>query len=204
MASPNTNATSSIWSRNISRLTLIDPASAPTEQRALFDALQSKHGTIPALYRVYANSPSAFGAILALESAAEGSSLSPLTRERIALALAQLSSCGYCLNAHTNAGRALGLTGNEMLANRGGTSEDARAAVAVGLATTLARHVGTINGDELKPARQAGYSDGELVEIILQVGLNLLDNILAKAADLENDPTDAPQGTQATRSANRS
>lgn len=171
----------------MSRITVIDHHNANAEQRALLDAIQGQLGMVPNFLKVFANSPVALQAFLGLHGVANAGSLSPQTRERIALALAQQSSCEYCLSAHTAIGRKSGLSTEEIAANRAGSSEDAKAAVAVKLARSLAEHKGEITTAELLEAREAGYSDADIVEIITHVGMNLLTNILGKASRVEID-----------------
>jgi alkylhydroperoxidase family enzyme len=80
-----------------------------------------------------------------------------------------------------------GLSDGEMAHNRAGHSADAKAAVAVKLARSLAEHKGEVTTDELTEAREAGYSDADIVEIITHVGMNLLTNILGKASRVAID-----------------
>lgn len=171
----------------MSRITVIEQSNANAEQKALLDAIQSQLGMVPNFLKVFANSPAALKAFLGLFGIANEGSLSSATRERIALALAQQNSCEYCLSAHTAFGRKAGLSGNEMAANRAGSSEDAKAAVAVKLARSLAAHTGEITTAELIEARAAGYTDADIVEIITHVGMNLLTNLVGKASRVEID-----------------
>lgn len=171
----------------MSRINVVEFATANAEQKALMDAIHSQLGMVPNFLKVFANSPVALKAFLGLHGVANEGHLSPLTRERIALALAQQNSCEYCLSAHTAIGRKTGLSNEEMAANRNGSSEDAKAAVAVKLARSLAAHNGEITTGELVEARQAGYTDAEIVEIITHVGMNVLTNILGKASRVEID-----------------
>lgn len=171
----------------MSRITIIDHHNANTEQKALLDAIKTQLGMVPNFLKVFANSPVALKAFLGLHGVANDGSLSALTRERIALALAQQNACEYCLSAHTAIGRKTGLTTNEMAANRAGTSDDAKAAVAVKLARSLSEHRGEITTAELLQARDAGYTDADIVEIITHVGLNLLTNIIGKAGRIDID-----------------
>lgn len=143
----------------MSRITLIDHNNANAEQKALRDAIKSQLGMLPNFLKVFANSPVALKAFLGLHGVANEGTLSALTRERIALALAQQNACEYCLSAHTAIGRKTGLTSSEMSANRLGSSEDAKAAVAVKLARSLSEHRGEITTAELIEARNAGYTD---------------------------------------------
>ncbi len=171
----------------MSRINVIDQHNANAEQKALLDAIQGQLGMVPNFLKVFANSPAALQAFLGLHGVANAGSLSPQTRERIALALAQQNTCEYCLSAHTAIGRKAGLTGDEIAAARAGSSEDAKAAVAVKLARSLVEHKGDITTAELIEAREAGYSDADIVEIITHVGMNLLTNILGKASRVDID-----------------
>lgn len=171
----------------MSRIHVVTNETASAEQQALLDAIQAKLGMVPNFLKVLANSPSALRAFLGLHGIAGEGSLDLQTRERIAVALAQQNSCEYCLSAHTAIGRGAGLSGDEMDANRAGSSQDAKAAVAVRFARSLVEHKGEVTTAELLEVRNAGYSDADIVEIITHVGMNILTNILGKASRIEID-----------------
>lgn len=171
----------------MSRLDVVTHEIANAEQKALLDAIQAQLGMVPNFLRVLANSPAALKAFLGLHGVASAGSLDPQTRERIALSLAQKNSCEYCLSAHTAIGRKAGLSGTEMDANRAGSSQDAKAAVAVKFARALVEHKGEVTTAEILEVRNAGYSDADIVEIITHVGMNLLTNILGKASRVDID-----------------
>ncbi|MGZ8226784.1 MAG: carboxymuconolactone decarboxylase family protein [Methylococcaceae bacterium] len=171
----------------MSRINIVTSETATPEQQALFDAIQAQIGMVPNFLKVFANSPAALRAFLGLNGIAGEGSLDPQTRERIALGLAQQNSCEYCLSAHTAIGRKAGLTNAEIEANRAGTSQDAKASVAVKLARSLVENMGEVTTAELIEARAAGYSDAEIVEIITHVGMNILTNMIGKASRLEID-----------------
>ena len=84
-------------------------------------------------------------------------------------------------------GRKTGLTGNEMMAARSGTSEDAMAAEAVRFALNLVEKMGEVDTEELLALRNVGYSDAAIVEVITHVGMNFLTNILGKVSRVEID-----------------
>lgn len=126
-------------------------------------------------------------AFLGLHEIAGSGTLDPQTRERIALVVAEGNACEYCVSAHTAMGRKAGLSGAEIQVNRSGTSQDARAAVAVVFAKALNTNLGDVTQSEFDAVRAAGYSDGEIVEIITHVGMNTLTNLLGKAAQVDID-----------------
>lgn len=171
----------------MSRITPVSNESANSEQRNLLNAIQSQLGMIPNFLRVFAQSPDALRAFLGLHHIANHGSLDAATRERIALALAQQNECQYCLSAHTAIGRKAGLNGAEIEANRAGTSQDAKAAVAVKFARALVEHKGEVTNAELQAMRDAGFSESDIVETITHVGMNIMTNILGKASRVSID-----------------
>lgn len=171
----------------MSRITTITNESANPEQKILLDAIQLQLGMVPNFVKIFANSPAALRAFLGLYGIANEGSLEPQTRERIALAIAQQNSCEYCVSVHTAFGHNAGLSGDEITANRTGTSQDAKAALAVKLARSLAENTGEITTAELVEARNAGYTDADIVEIITHVGLNIITNMIGKASRVEID-----------------
>ena len=171
----------------MSRINTVTKETANVEQQALFDAIQAKLGVVPNFLKILANSPAALRAFLGLHSIANEGSLEPKTRERIALAVAQQNSCEYCVSAHTAIGRKAGLDNAEIQANRTGSSQDAKAAVAVKFARSLVDNMGEVTTAELTEVRNAGYNDAEIVEIITHVAMNIFTNIIGKASQVDID-----------------
>lgn len=171
----------------MSRINVVDPKTTTGAARTLLDAVQSQLGVTPNLFRVLANSPKALEGFLGLYGAAGGFALDEATRERVALVVAESNACQYCVSAHTAIGRGAGLSNEEMLLNRNGSSSDVRAGAAVALAKALNESVGGITTAELDAARAAGLSDREIVEIIAVVVLNIFTNIINKASQVEID-----------------
>ncbi|MDG1437930.1 MAG: peroxidase-related enzyme [Emcibacteraceae bacterium] len=171
----------------MSRINMVTDATATNEQNELFDAINDKLGMVPNFLKVLANSPAALRAFLGLHSISSEGSLDDATKERIALALAEQNACEYCVSAHSAIGRKVGLSSAEIEANREGTSQDAKAAIAVKFAKSLAENNGAVSTTELLEVRNAGYSDEDIVEIITHVGLNTLSNIIGKASRVEID-----------------
>lgn len=171
----------------MSRINLVTPEQANDEQTELYQAIQGQLGMVPNFLKIFANSPAALRAFLGLHGIANSGSLDPQTRERIALGLAEQNACEYCVSAHSAIGRKAGLSNEEIEANRAGSSQDAKAAVAVKFARSLAEHNGEVSTSELLEIRNAGYDDAQIVEIITHVGMNVLTNILGKASRVEID-----------------
>ncbi|WP_281806095.1 carboxymuconolactone decarboxylase family protein [Methylocystis echinoides] len=171
----------------MARIAVIDPNSATGEAKALLDAVQASLGAVPNFIRVLANSPAALKAFLGVHHIAGAGLLDPKTRERIALAVAEQNACQYCVSAHTAIGRKAGLDSQEMLANRVGRSSDAKAEAALAFARALVEHSGQVSKAEFDAVRSAGHSDGEIVEIITHVAMNIFTNLLGKSTRIEID-----------------
>ena len=167
---------------------------APAAAQPLLQAVQKQLGSVPNLFRVVANSPSALEGYLALSGALGKGRLDARTRERIALAVAEVNGCGYCLAAHSYLGSKLArLDEDEILANRKGRSGEPRADAAVRFAVVVARQRGHVGADAIGSLRAAGYDDGEIVEIVVHVALNTLTNYVNEVAGTAIDfPAVAP------------
>jgi uncharacterized peroxidase-related enzyme len=171
----------------MARIAVIDPKTATGEAKELLDAVQASLGAVPNFIRALANSPAALNAFLGIHAIAGAGFLDPKTRERIALAVAEQNACQYCVSAHTAIGRKAGLDSQEMLANRKGRSSDAKAEAALAFAHALVEHAGQVSKAEFDAVRTAGHSDGEIVEIITHVAMNIFTNLLGKATQIEID-----------------
>lgn len=161
------------------------PASIEAAPTASQDALRAVHGqlgSVPNMFRLIANSPAALTGYLGLNGALGKGSLDVKTRNRIAIAVAQLNGCSYCLSAHTYLGKNLAkLDDAELAANREGGSRDAKADAALRFATKLVQRRGKVDADDVERVIAAGYDHAQVVEIVTHVALNTLTNYVNEA-----------------------
>lgn len=163
-------------------------ANAPAAAQPLLEAVKKQLGSAPNLFRLVANSPAALEGYLGLSGALGKGGLSASTRERIALAVSQVNACGYCLAAHTYIGKnMLKLDDAEIAANRSGGSSDAKAEAALRFAVQVTEQRGHVSDEEVRAVKSAGYSDADIVEIVLHVALNTLTNYVNEVARTEVD-----------------
>jgi len=161
---------------------------APQAAHALLNGVKAQLGSVPNLFRVLATSPAALGGYLGLNGALAKGALDARTRERIALAVAEVNGCGYCLAAHTFIGTNLAkLDAAEIAANRAGRSNDAKADAAVRFAVAVTQARGHVGDEALATVRAAGWSDAEILEITVHVALNTLTNYVNEVAGTEVD-----------------
>jgi AhpD family alkylhydroperoxidase len=108
-------------------------------------------------------------------------------REQIALAVAENNLCDYCLSAHTFLGKHAGLSDADAARARKGRAADLKADAAVRFAQSLLESHGHASDAELAAARQAGFSDGEIVEVVAIMALNVFTNYLNRVAETDID-----------------
>ena len=163
-------------------------ADAPPTSRPLLEAVNKQLGVVPNLFRLVANSPAALEGYLGMSGALGKGALPAATRERIALAVAQVNGCGYCLSAHTYLATHMArLDATEILANRHGGSTDPKADAAVRFAVQVAQQRGHVSADEVRDVKLAGHDDAQVVEIVQHVALNTWTNYINEVAQTEID-----------------
>jgi uncharacterized peroxidase-related enzyme len=172
-------------------------AASPAASQPLLEAVNKQLGSVPNLFRLVATSPAALEGYLAMSGALAKGALPAPTRERIALAVAEVNGCNYCLAAHTYLGKNLAkLSDDEIAANRAGRSTDAKADAAVRFAVQVARARGHVGEPALQAVRAAGYTDAQVIEIVMHVALNTWTNYLNEVAATDIDfPEVAPLET---------
>jgi len=163
-------------------------AETPAASQPLLEAVVKQLGTAPNLFRLVATSPQALEGYLALSGALAKGALPAQTRERIALAIAEINGCDYCLSAHSYLGKNLAkLDDAEIAANRSGASNDPKADAAVRFAASIARSRGHIGDADFSAVKLAGYTDAQIVEIVQHVALNTWTNTFNNVFQTEID-----------------
>jgi len=172
----------------MSRLHIPSVETSPVASVPLLDAVKKQLGVVPNLMKLVGNSSAALEGYLSLNGALAKGSLGAKTGERIALAIAEINRCDYCLSAHTYlATHVAKLDAAEITANRNGLSSDAKADAAVRFAASVAQQRGHVSDDEVQRIKAAGYSDAEVVEVVLHVALNTLTNYVNSVAKTDID-----------------
>ena len=166
----------------MNRITQLNPAEATGKTKQLFDAVQAKLGVVPNLFRVLGNAPAALEGYLNFSGALAGGSLNAKVREQIALAVAESNLCGYCLSAHTLLGGKAGLTKKDIADAIHATAAAGKTDAILKLARSIVVHRGEVSDSDLDQARVSGLTDGEIVETVANVVLNILTNYVNHVA----------------------
>lgn len=163
-------------------------ADAPEKSQPLLDAVVKQLGSAPNLFRLVATSPQALEGYLTLSGALGKGALPAATRERIALAVAQVNGCDYCLSAHSYLAKNLAkLDDAEITANRNGVSNDPKADAAVHFAVKVTQERGHITDADFAAVKLAGYTDAQIIEIVQHVALNVWTNTFNNVFQTEID-----------------
>jgi uncharacterized peroxidase-related enzyme len=158
----------------------------------LLTAVKKKLGMVPNLVATMAQSRAVANAYLGFSQSLASGLLSPQLREQIALTVGQANSCGYCLAAHTALAKRAGLTDAEACDARQVAAKDDKSRAALEFAKKIVDERGQVSDADVQTVRQAGYTDGEIGEIVANVALNIFTNYFNHVAGTEVDFPEAP------------
>jgi uncharacterized peroxidase-related enzyme len=158
----------------MARIEPIDRELADVRARELLDELAAR-GTEPGpMVRAMANAPALLRAYLDLSRAMKRSHLDRRVSERISLAVQEWLECDYCVEAHSRAARALGLSENDIELARQGTAIDPKVAAMVAFGQQVLAAPAEITDEQVQELRDLGYSDEQIAEVPGLVALNVL------------------------------
>ena len=173
----------------MSRIPLLNPSETTGERQQVLAQIQGAFGATPAMFRAVAHSTAALKSMWGSFGALGAGVISARLGEQIAVAVADRNACHYCLAAHTQLGRKAGASAEEMAAAQRGESADPRTAAALRFALQLVEARGQVGAADVQALRDAGFDDGQIVEIVAHVALNLFTNYVNLAFDV---PVDFP------------
>ncbi len=169
------------------RITAVNPAEATGKAKQLLDGVQAKLGMTPNLMKTLASAPAALEAYLHFGAALSAGTLDAKFREQIALTVAQANSCEYCLSAHSAIGKMVGLKPEEILASREAHAQDAKRNAGLKFAQTLVVQRGKVSDQALTDVNAAGFTDGEVTEVVANVAINIFTNYFNHVARTDVD-----------------
>jgi uncharacterized peroxidase-related enzyme len=171
----------------MSRLTAINPEHSTGKTNDLFTDIQKKLGFVPNMMRTMANSPYLLESYLNFSDTLGKGSIGAKLGEQIALVIAEQNRCEYCLSAHTAIGKIIGLTDTTIDATRNGDPIDPKTDAAITFAKAVAKKRGRISDADLNAIKEVGFTQGEIIEIVGHVALNILTNYINNTAGTEID-----------------
>jgi AhpD family alkylhydroperoxidase len=162
-----------------------------TANQTLFDNLSNALGMVPNLYAMIAHSENGLGKYLAFQGAK--SSLNNKEKEAVNLVVSEVNGCRYCQSAHTVLGKLNGFSDSEILDLRAGSSSVVKLNALVALAQSVTEHKGRVDPGVLDAFYEAGYTDANLVDLVLQISDKIAMNYLHNLTQIKIDFPVAPE-----------
>jgi AhpD family alkylhydroperoxidase len=171
----------------MSRFHIHDDLSAPEGSLPVLKGAMASGGQLPNFLGVLAGSPAALRAYARFRSELRHGSLSPATLERIALAVAEHYRSQPGLSIHTRTARQAGVGIDEVAAAREWSSSDPREAALLRYLRAVLEQRGHAPMHLHEEAREAGWTDEQLLEAIAYVSLESLTAIVNVAGEVPVD-----------------
>ncbi|MGQ0527999.1 MAG: carboxymuconolactone decarboxylase family protein [Alphaproteobacteria bacterium] len=161
-----------------------DLSSAPADSKKDLEAVNAKFGFIPNIFGIMAEAPAALKAYPAFAGAFEQSSFSPAEREIVAIATGTSNGCSFCTAVHsTIARRKLKVDDGTVDALRNQTDlPDAKQNALAKFTKAIAAKRGAVSDEDTATFKKAGYSDAQVLELVVGVALNTFTNYINNVA----------------------
>ena len=166
----------------------IEPNQNPSpEAQETLNAVEAKLGMVPNIFKTFAHSPAVLDFYMQGSGALGNTSISAQLRESIALTVAGVNSCDYCASAHTAIGAGAGLSADELASNLHAKSDEAKTQAALDFSLKLVNSQGNATDADVQALKDAGYTEGEVLEITAVVAFNIFTNYFNHVADTDVD-----------------
>lgn len=185
---------------DISRFQIHDELTAPDASARLLASMASAGGSVSKFVGVLAGSPAALRAFARMRHELRSGALPRPTRERIGLAVAESRGDTYSVAQHARPARAAGLGLDEISRARVWGSSDPRERALLAFLKALFDDEGRPAAHLLEEAREAEWSDEQLLEAVAHLALSDFQTLIANAAALpqdQSDPSTLPAATAA-------
>ncbi|MCF8243137.1 MAG: carboxymuconolactone decarboxylase family protein [Melioribacteraceae bacterium] len=161
---------------------------APEESKEML--LQSKNGAgfIPNMHAVMAESPVLLKAYKEMGKLFNKTSFTPVEREMIEMTINQVNGCTYCVSAHSYFNRLSNFPEEilkAMLEEK--TLKDSKLQTLKLFTKSIIEKKGWINSDEIDTFIAAGYSNEQLLELIVGVAHKIISNYVNHIAGTPTD-----------------
>jgi uncharacterized peroxidase-related enzyme len=161
-------------------------AEVSAANQAIFDKLQKGIGFVPNMYAFFAKNETALGDYLGFQN--RRSTLSVKEKEVVNLVTSQINGCRYCLAAHTGLARKNGFSDEDIREIRRGTAvfNDKFDALAR-LTASIVNNKGRAEKGSVEAFFSVGYTEANLVDLIIAIGDRIISNYLHNLTGFEID-----------------
>ena len=163
-------------------------AEVSADVEAVLEDARTQFGFVPNLLSLMAESPAALKGYRQLGELFRTSGLGKRERMLVELAASDENGCGYCTVAHSAQAAGAGVSAAEVDAVRaGGVPEDGAGAALVGMVRALIRRRGAVSDDEVAAFLAAGFSRGQLLDVVLGIAMKTISNYTNHLVDAPLD-----------------
>lgn len=174
----------------VSRFHIHDELTAPDQSAPIIKGIQTAGGAVSKFLGVLAESPAALRAYTRMRAELHQGVLPQATRERIGLAVAEHRDDEYSIAQFSRTARTAGLGLDEVARAREFKSSDSREQALLTLLEETLEAGAHPPTHLVEEAREAGWSDEELVEAIAEMALAEFQSLFASAAELPLESSD--------------
>jgi uncharacterized peroxidase-related enzyme len=154
--------------------------------QTIFDNVQKGLGFVPNLYAYFGKNETALSDYLAFQN--RRSTLSGKEREVVNLITSQINGCRYCQSAHTALGKMNGFTDEQILEIRNGSASFNRKLNQLAKFTrSVVENRGRATEESKEAFFEAGYTEANLIDVIIVVGDKTISNYIHNLTHLEID-----------------
>jgi alkylhydroperoxidase family enzyme len=170
-----------------SRFQVHDELTAPERSVPVLKGALSGGGQLPNIVGVLAGSPATLRAYARFRSELRHGALPWATQQRIALAVAEFQQSEYALATLQRTAREAGLGLDEIALAREFDSRDEREATLLKFVKGLLESEGPPPAHLHEEAREADWSDEQILETVAHVALSSFGNLVTRAGDVPKD-----------------
>jgi AhpD family alkylhydroperoxidase len=161
-------------------------AEVSATNQTLFDHLQKGLGFVPNLYAYFAKNETALGDYLTLQN--RKSTLHGKEKEVVNIVTSQINGCRYCQSAHTILGKMNGFTDEQVFEIRKGSAGfDSKLDTLTKLTASVVENRGHASEESKGAFFAAGYTEANLIDVIMVVGDKIISNYIHNLAGFEID-----------------
>ena len=158
---------------------LHDLDSAPQDARKRLEGAQQMMGFIPNIFAKMAEAPTTLEAYQTLDGIFGKTSLSPVEREVVLIAVSVDNRCHFCVAAHSGRAQQAGMDGEVLTALRGGGElPDARLDALAKFTRAVVAERGWVSDERLQAFLDAGFTRQQALEVVLGVSIKTLSNYI--------------------------
>ncbi|OOR84269.1 carboxymuconolactone decarboxylase family protein [Moraxella canis] len=174
----------------MARLTVNTVDSAPEKAKERIEMVQKANGFVPNLIGVLANSPQALEMYQEVGKMNSRNSLTAEEIEVVQITAAAHNGCDFCVAGHTKIGTKLKMPETVLTALRGRTAIDdnEKYQALAQFTMQLIDNRGKVSDDELAAVKAAGYTDQNILDVVMGVALATLCNYANNVAQNDINP----------------